>query len=150
MRALLRNVLVVGLFLAACGYVFTEMVLTLVSPLVSMRALVFVLTVLICWLLLDNIIIAYDLAHAAQDTSTDGERHLLRCLSLSNRKCALVHSLLEDEIAAHREIARQLDRLQSVNLTALRWSVLASKTIVAYNVRKMRRPLVRSFSCGWN
>lgn len=152
MRDMLRNVLVIGLFLAGSGYVLTEVVLTLVLPLVSVRALVFVLMALICWFLLDNITLAQDLALATQSTSTDGERHLLRSLAFANRKRELAHSLLKDESAAHRETARQLDLLleqsNRAKLTALHWSLLASKVIVMVHVPKIpaRRPAVRSYS----
>jgi hypothetical protein len=135
LRDLIRHVLVMGLFLGGSGFVLTEMVFTLLLPLISTRTLVFILMALICWLLLDSITLAQDLARATASTSTDGERHLLRSLSFANRKCATVHSFLGDEIAAHRETARRLDQEMAFNAR-----VMAS-------IGKMRgRRIVRSMS----
>jgi hypothetical protein len=136
LRDLIRHVLVMGLFLGGSGFVLTEMVFTLLLPLISTRTLVFILMALICWLLLDSITLAQDLARAtATGTSTDGERHLLRSLSFANRKCATVHSFLRDEITAHRETARRLDQEMAFNAR-----VMAS-------IGKMRgRQIVRSMS----
>lgn len=135
LRDLIRHVLVMGLFLGGSGFVLTEMVFSLLLPLISTRTLVFILMALICWLLLDSITLAQDLARATASTSTDGERHLLRSLSYANRKCATVHSFLRDEIAAHRETARRLDQEMAFNAR-----VMAS-------IGKMRgRQIVRSMS----
>ena len=135
LRDMIRNVLIMGLFLGVSGFVLTEMILTLLLPLISVRALVFILMALICWLLIDCITLAYDLERATASTSTDGERHLLRSLSYANRKCAIIHSFLKDEIAEHSETARKLDQ------------ELASKAGVISSIREMHgRRMVRSTS----
>jgi hypothetical protein len=152
---LLRNFLVLTIFLAATGFVLSEMLLALVLPLLSVRALVFALSALICWLLLDNVTLAQDLSHATASTSTDGERHLLRSLMFANQKFALTHAQLEEEIVSHRATALQLDllleQLNRARVTALHWSLLASKSIVISNVERMKKPrhvLIRSSSGG--
>jgi hypothetical protein len=133
------------------------MLLTFVLPLLSVRALVFALSALVCWLLLDNVTLAQDLAHATASTSTDGERHLLRSLLFASRRRALTHSQLEEEIASHRATALQLDLLSEqsnrARITALHWSLLASKSIVVSNLERMqndRRPTRRmSWDCAF-
>ncbi len=150
---LFRNFLVITIFLAASGFVLSEMLLAL--PLLSVRALVFALSALICWLLLDNVTLALDLLHATSSTSTDGERHLLRSLSFASQRRALTLSQLEDEIASHRATALQLDllseQLNRARVTALHWSLLASKSIVISNIERIKKPsrvLIRSSSGG--
>ena len=59
-----RNILIVSLFMTASGFVLSEMLLAFVLPLLSVRALVFALSALVCWLLLDNVTLAQDLFHA--------------------------------------------------------------------------------------
>ena len=125
LRDLIRNLLVMGLFLGGSGLILTEVILALLLPLVSVRALVFILVALVCWFLLDSITLAHDLERATASTSTDGERHLLKSLSYANRKCELVHSFLKYEIAEHAETARKLDQ------------ELASKPSVISSIRKM-------------
>lgn len=151
-----RGVLVICLFMIVSGLLLSEMLLAFVLPQLSVRVLVFALSALICWLLLDNVTLAADLAHATASTSTEGERHLLRSLLFSSRKRALIHSLLDGEIASHRETVLKLDLLleksSRATLTALHWSLLASKTIVMSNLQQMqhRHPeLPRSHSSGW-
>jgi hypothetical protein len=125
LRDLIRNVLVVGFFLGGSGFILTEMILALFLPLVSVRALVFILVTLVCWFLMDSITLAHDLERATASTSTDGERHLLRSLSYTSRKCELVQSFLKHEIAEHANTARKLDQ------------ELASKASVTYISRKL-------------
>ena len=109
-RDLIRNVLVLCLFLGAVGFVLTEMLLTWALPLLpSVRALVFPLVVLICWLLLDAVTLAYDLARAEGNPSTEGERRVLRSLSYANRRRALVDAWLEGETKrGRRHMARSV------------------------------------------
>lgn len=144
MFELFRNFLIITIFLAASGFVLSEMLLAFVLPLLSVRALVFGLSALICWLLLDNVTLAQDLFHATASTSTDGERHLLRSLSFASQRRALTLSQLEDEIASHRATALELDllsdQLNRARVTALHWSLLASKSIVISNIERMNKP----------
>jgi hypothetical protein len=131
------------------------MLLAFVLPLLSMRALVFALSALVCWLLLDSVTLSHDLAHATANTSTDGERHLLRSLMFASRKRDLANSQLVEEIASHRATALQLDLLleqsDRARFTALHWSLLASKSIVISNIERIKKPrrvLIRSSSGG--
>ena len=126
LRDLIRNVLVMGLFLGGTGFILTEMILALFLPLVSVRALVFILVTLVCWFLIDSITLAHDLERATASTSTDGERHLLRSLSYANRKCELIQSFLNNEIAEHARTARKLDQ-----------ELASKKTSVICSIRKM-------------
>jgi hypothetical protein len=158
---LLRNFLVLTIFLAATGFVLSEMLLAVVLPLLSVRALVFALSALICWLLLDNVTLAQDLFHATASTSTDGERHLLRSLMFANEKFRLAHAQLEEEIASHRATALQLDvlseRMKKARRVLIRsssdnWGLLAFKCIVTSNLVQMKKPrrgLIRSSSDSW-
>jgi hypothetical protein len=126
LRDLIRNILIVGLFLGGSGFILTEMILAILLPLISVRSLVFILVVLVCWFLVDCITLAQDLKRATASTSTDGERHLLRSLTYANRKCELIQSFLNNEIAEHARTARKLDQ------------ELASKKIsVICRIRKM-------------
>ena len=154
MLNLFRNILIVGLFMTASGFVLSEMLLAFVLPLLSMRALVFALSALVCWLLLDSVTLSHDLAHATANTSTDGERHLLRSLLFANRRRALTHSQLEEEIASHRETALQLDLLleqsNRARITALHWSLLASKSIVVSNLERMQNDRRLTRSSSWD
>jgi hypothetical protein len=146
MSDLFRNFLVLSIFLAVSGFVLSEMLFAFVLPLLSVRALVFALSALIGWLLLDNVTLAQDLSHATASTSTDGERHLLRSLSFAGQRRALAHSQLENEIASHRATALELDLLSEqmnrARVTALHWSLLASKSIVISNIERMNKPRV--------
>jgi hypothetical protein len=149
-----RNILIVSLFMTASGFVLSEMLLAFVLPLLSVRALVFALSALVCWLLLDNVTLAQDLAHATASTSTDGERHLLRSLLFASRRRALTHSQLEEEIASHRATALQLDLLSEqsnrARITALHWSLLASKSIVVSNLERMQNDRRLTRSSSWD
>ena len=157
MLDLFRNLIVITIFLATTGFVLSEMLLAFVLPLLSVRALVFGLSALISWLLLDNVTLAQDLFHAKANTSTDGERHLLRSLVFANRERALTHAQLEGEIASHLATALQLDLLSEQSnrskLALMHWSLLASKTTVISNIERMKKPhrvLLRSKSDDWN
>ena len=151
---LFRNLIVIAIFISASGFVLSEMLLAFVLPLLSVRALVFALSALVCWLLLDNVTLAQDLAHATASTSTDGERHLLRSLLFASRRRALTHSQLEEEIASHRATALQLDLLSEqsdrARITALHWSLLASKSIVVSNLERMQNDRRLTRSSSWD
>ena len=151
---LFRNILIVSLFMTASGFVLSEMLLAFVLPLLSVRALVFALSALVCWLLLDSVTLSHDLAHATANTSTDGERHLLRSLLFASRRRALTHSQLEEEIASHRATALQLDLLSEqsnrARITALHWSLLASKSIVVSNLERMQNDRRQTRSSSWD
>lgn len=141
---LCTHFLVLGLFLSACGLAMSEVLLS-AQQVLSARAFAFAVSVAVSWLVLDNLVLAADLARATQNTSTDCERELLRRLSLVNRRCDLLSARLDEEAALHRETAAKLDELQETRTDAMHWNMLASKAVALNNIQQitMRRRAVR-------
>jgi len=148
------HVMVLGAFLSVCGLAMTEALLAL-QQILSARVFAFGVSVVVSWLLLDNVVLASDLARATQNTSTDGERELLRRLKIANRRYNLLGEELSKESAFHRQTAARLDQLEERRITSM--NMLASETIIPSNIQKMvyreteirTRCLKRSMSDGW-
>jgi hypothetical protein len=99
-------------FLCVCGLIVSEALLYL-QQLMSARGFAFVVAVIICWLFLDNLVTANDLQRATLDTTTDGERALLRRMAFECRHNRILQTRLENEILLHLETAMSLDTLET-------------------------------------
>ncbi len=121
------------------------------------RLTAFIVAAVMCWLLLDNATLAFDLVQVANqpNTTTKSERSMLRRIRAANQYSDFVRAQLDAEMAAHRETAEKFDmeilqhcrttsKLRN-NLTeqhgnqmqtALHWSLLASKVIVIEKIKR--------------
>ena len=97
-------------FLFVCGLIVSEGLLFL-QQMMSPRGYAFAMGVLLCWLLLDNLVTAYDLQRATEETSTEGERALLRSMSYGTLQTRALRARLDNEIDQHLRTAMELDRV---------------------------------------
>ena len=133
---LFTHLLVLCAFLSFPTLVLSEALLWLQQAL-SARVFAVALSAVLCWLVLDNLVLESDLWRATRDTSTDCERELLRRLARSNQCFNLLHRRLDEEAALHRETAARLDRLEEDNLTLMHWRMLATKTAAMKNIQEI-------------
>ena len=115
-----------------------EMLLCL-TVVLSLRFLIFIVSVMLCWLVLDNITLAFDLVHS--HNTTQAECILLRRLRAADQHIKFIRAQFDDEKASHIRTAVQLDALEGrfrdgVH-TAMHWSLLASKVIVLSRIEQM-------------
>ena len=140
-----KHLCVVASFLSVCGFVMTEVLVASLPQLLSVRAYVLAVSVIICWLSLDNLLLAWDLivvVHEPPAWGAESELHLLRMVSYANQRRSVVLTSLHDEMASHLHTARRLDHLMPQMdegiLTALHWSTLASKFIIYSEIPRLR------------
>lgn len=138
--------LILATFLAGGGLILTELALRLLPA----RAAVFAASVLVCWLVLDNLTLASDLAGQrtppTADSQTATEIHrkqttaILRALAHEKAAhaatTAIFHTLAREK-AAHAATAARLDRFDDAVLAALHWSALASRVIVLTRMHRV-------------
>ena len=115
-----------------------EMLLCL-TVVLSLRFLIFIVSVMLCWLVLDNITLAFDLVHSC--TTTQSECMMLRRLRAADQHINFIRAQFDDEKTSHIRTAAQLDvlegRFRDGVYTAMHWSLLASKVIVLSRIEKM-------------
>jgi hypothetical protein len=114
-------------------------VLLCLTAVLSLRFIIFMLSVTLCWLVLDNITLAFDLVHP--HNTTQAECILLRRLRAADQHIKFIHAQFDDEKASHIRTAVQLDELEGRCRdgihTAMHWSLLASKLIVLSRIERM-------------
>lgn len=108
-----RQVVALSAFLCVCGLIVSEALLFL-QQVMSPRGYAFAMGVALCWLFLDNLVVAQDLQRATAEISTDGERALLRRVSFGTLQCRALRNRLDSEIEQHLETAMELDRVTEV------------------------------------
>jgi hypothetical protein len=135
-----RDALVVCAFLTVCGLLMTDPLLR-IAAMFPPRLAAFSVAVTLSWLAVDNITLAFDLAAAQPQTTTPAESIILRRLRTVTQHIHLVLAQLDDEMVAHGKTAMRLDeledRIRKGALTALHWSLLASKVAVIERVERM-------------
>ena len=150
------NTLIVCTFLTVSGLAMLEPLMRLAAFLPP-RLTAFIVAAVMCWLLLDNVTLAFDLVRAVAlpNTTTQAERIMLRRIRAANQYSDFVRAQLDAEMAAHRETAARLDTeiIQHCRTTsklrktlteqhgnqmqtALHWSLLASKAVVMEKIER--------------
>ena len=136
---LMRSVAVVCLFISACGVLVSEFLLIPILSSLSPHLGPFCLSVLLCWLVLDNITLALDLARAL--VPSRAESFMFLRLRVADQRVKLISARIDDEVASHGKTAEQLDilqeRLNDGFLLALHWGLLASKVVVMARIERM-------------
>ena len=140
------QIIVLGIFLSGCGLVLTELMLML-QMMLSARVYAFAVSFILCWLMLENIVLASDAAAAAKEhvittknnTTTTEENDLLERLTSANKRFNVLSIRLDEEIAEHVATAARLDIIQDKSLSALHWSLLASKAIALSHIQRIQR-----------
>jgi hypothetical protein len=134
-----RHMLIVCGFLMVCGLVMSEVLMHLVV-FFSPRFTSFCVSVIICWLVLDNLTLAFDLVALPHNT-TQSECMMLRRLRAADQHINFIRAQFDDEKTSHIRTAAQLDvlegRFRDGVYTAMHWSLLASKVIVLSRIEKM-------------
>ena len=139
---IMRDVIVMCAFLSVCGASLAGPVMLLAAVLPP-RVAAFAVSVILCWLFVDNITLAFDLADAVSlpQTSTQAEVILLRRLRVVNHQINLVLAQLGAETVSHGRTAMRLDvledRFRDGVHTAMHWSLLASKVIVLERLERL-------------
>lgn len=136
LRTAFAHFLVLGAFLSVAGLALSEVLLSL-QQVLSARVFAFAVSVVLCWLVLDNVVLAADLSRTTQNTSTDCERELLRRLAGANQRFRMLRRQLDEESAFHRETAARLDKLEEDKLALMHWGMLAAKTAALNNIQQM-------------
>jgi hypothetical protein len=137
------QIIVLGIFLSGCGLVLTELMLML-QMMLSARVYAFAVSFILCWLMLENIVLASDAAAAAKEhvittKNNTEENDLLERLTSANKRFNVLSIRLDEEIAEHVATAARLDIIQDKSLSALHWSLLASKAIALSHIQRIQR-----------
>jgi hypothetical protein len=135
------QIIVLGIFLSGCGLVLTELMLML-QMMLSARVYAFAVSFILCWLMLENIVLASDAAakeHVITTKNNTEENDLLERLTSANKRFNVLSIRLDEEIAEHVATAARLDIIQDKSLSALHWRLLASKAIALYHIERIQR-----------
>lgn len=142
----LSHIVVLGIFLSGCGVVMMELLLAL-QEILSARVFAFSLSFIISWLVLENIVLSSDIesAKATKDnTTTEGERMLIRRLAIANQRFNVISLRLGEETAAHSATAARLDIIQDKSLSVMHWNLLASKAIALSYIERVQRRKIKA------
>ena len=135
------QIIVLGIFLSGCGLVLTELMLML-QMMLSARVYAFAMSFILCWLMLENIVLASDAAakeHVITTKNNTEENDLLERLTSANKRFNVLSIRLDEEIAEHVATAARLDIIQDKSLSTLHWSLLASKAIALSHIQRIQR-----------
>lgn len=144
MNTTMTHIIVLGIFLSGCGLVLTELMLML-QMMLSARVYAFAVSFILCWLMLENIVLASDAAAkehiitTKNNTTTTEENDLLKRLTSANKRFNVLSIRLDEETAAHVATSARLDIIQDKSLSALHWSLLASKAIALSHISRIQR-----------
>ena len=115
----------------------------MLQMMLSARVYAFAVSFILCWLMLENIVLASDAAAAKEHVITTKnnteENDLLERLTSANKRFNVLSIRLDEETAAHVATAAHLDIIQDKSLSALHWSLLASKAIALSHIERIQR-----------
>ena len=114
----------------------------MLQMMLSARVYAFAVSFILCWLMLENIVLASDAAakeHVITTKNNTEENDLLERLTSANKRFNVLSIRLDEEIAEHVATAARLDIIQDKSLSALHWSLLASKAIALSHIQRIQR-----------
>ena len=114
----------------------------MLQMMLSTRVYAFAVSFILCWLMLENIVLASDAAakeHVITTKNNTEENDLLERLTSANKRFNVLSIRLDEEIAEHVATAARLDIIQDKSLSALQWSLLASKAIALSHISRIQR-----------
>ena len=114
----------------------------MLQMMLSARVYAFAVSFILCWLMLENIVLASDAAakeHVITTKNNTEENDLLERLTSANKRFNVLSIRLDEEIAEHVATAARLDIIQDKSLSALHWSLLASKAIALSHISRIQR-----------
>lgn len=114
----------------------------MLQMMLSARVYAFAMSFILCWLMLENIVLASDAAakeHVITTKNNTEENDLLERLTSANKRFNVLSIRLDEETAAHVATSARLDIIQDKSLSTLHWSLLASKAIALSHISRIQR-----------